>query len=267
MVADITERRRAELGRERAEQRFQAVVESLSEGLIVLGLDGRIVSANASVQRILGRSEEEMLAPLADARWSFVDVSGNPIERPFIAEAVVSLGPRIPKLPYAQPGDAARAALAPWCELVDAVLLGNHGAIAWGTDPEQALLRLELVEHLARIAIAAQPLGGVDPLPESAIAPLLAEAIKRGGEFYSAAQKRLRPDGILQQWAPGGDAMTTAAVARSLLESFPYVRAFISVQGWGMHYLASRQPIPDRSAAELAKRMPASAAARLAQGT
>lgn len=99
---------------------------------------------------------------------------GNPIERPFIAEAVVSLGPRIPKLPYAQPGDAARAALAPWCELVDAVLLGNHGVIAWGSDPEQALLRLELVEHLAKIAIAALPLGGVEPLPEAAITPLLA---------------------------------------------------------------------------------------------
>src|SRR5581483_8431087 len=38
----------------------------------------------------------------------------NPIEVPFIAEAVVSLGPKIPKLAYAQPGDAARAALAPW---------------------------------------------------------------------------------------------------------------------------------------------------------
>jgi len=104
--------------------------------------------------------------------------AGNPIERPFLAEAVVSLGPRIPKLPYAQPGDAARAALAPWCELVDAVLLGNHGAIAWGADPEQALLRLELVEHLARIAIAAAPLGGVEPLPEASIAPLLAARAK-----------------------------------------------------------------------------------------
>ena len=105
---------------------------------------------------------------------------GNPIERPFIAEAVVSLGPRIPKLPYAQPGDAARAALAPWCELVDAVLLGNHGVIAWGADPEQALLRLELVEHLARIAACAAPLGGIEPLPESAIAPLLAARAKAG---------------------------------------------------------------------------------------
>lgn len=103
---------------------------------------------------------------------------GNPIEQPFIAEALVSLGPRIPKIPYAQPGDAARAALAPWCELVDAVLVGNHGVFAWGVDPEQALLRLELVEHLAAIAVAAAPLGGIEPLPDSAIAPLLAARAK-----------------------------------------------------------------------------------------
>ena len=105
---------------------------------------------------------------------------GNPIEQPFIAEALVSLGARIPKIDYAQPGEAAKAALAPWCELVDAVLLGNHGVIAWGADPEQAFLRLELVEHLAKIAIAAQALGGVQPLPDSAIGPLLAARAKAG---------------------------------------------------------------------------------------
>ena len=103
----------------------------------------------------------------------------NPIERPFLAEAWSRSGPAIPKVPYAQPGEPAKAALAPWCELVDAVLLANHGVIAWGADPEQALLRLELVEHLARIAIqAATPLGGVDPLPDTAIAPLLAARAK-----------------------------------------------------------------------------------------
>jgi L-fuculose-phosphate aldolase len=102
----------------------------------------------------------------------------NPIDRPFIAEALVSLGPKIPKLPYAQPGEPARAALAPWCELVDAVILGNHGVIAWGKDCETALLRLELVEHLAKIALAAAPLGGVEPLPDAAIEPLLAARAK-----------------------------------------------------------------------------------------
>jgi spermidine synthase len=84
-------------------------------------------------------------------------------------------------------------------------------------------------------------------------------------EFYSVAQKRLRPDGILQQWFPGADSMTTAAIARALKESFLYVRVFPSIDGKGLHYLASRQPISDRSAADLAKRMPASAAADLVE--
>jgi L-fuculose-phosphate aldolase len=134
----------------------------------------------------------------------------NPIERPFIAEAVVSLGPRIPRVPYAQPGDAARAALAPWCELVDAVLLGNHGAIAWGADPEQALLRLELVEHLAKIAIAAQSLGGIEPLSDAAIAPLLAARAKAGigraaDRAVTTAAELLAP--------PGGAARAVVACA------------------------------------------------------
>jgi spermidine synthase len=84
-------------------------------------------------------------------------------------------------------------------------------------------------------------------------------------EFYSAAKKRLRPDGILQQWYPGGDLVTTAAIARALRQSFPYVRAFISIEGGGFHYFASRQPIAYRSASELAKRLPPGAAADLVE--
>jgi spermidine synthase len=84
-------------------------------------------------------------------------------------------------------------------------------------------------------------------------------------EFYAAAKKRLRRDGILQQWYPGGDLATTAAIARALKESFPYVRAFVSIEGMGVHYLASRQPIPRLSAAELARRMPPSAASDLVE--
>jgi ribulose-5-phosphate 4-epimerase/fuculose-1-phosphate aldolase len=154
----------------------------------------------------------------------------NPIERPFLAEAVVSLGPRIPKVPYAQPGDAARAALAPWCELVDAVLLGNHGAIAWGANPEQAVLRLELIEHLARIALAAQPLGGIEPLPDAAFAPLLAarakanlgraadRAISSAAELMGASRPVVAcapaPHSPVTTVAPGGSSAELAAVIR-----------------------------------------------------
>jgi spermidine synthase len=78
-------------------------------------------------------------------------------------------------------------------------------------------------------------------------------------EFYSVVKERLRPGGILQQWLPGGDAVLRASVVRALTQSFPYVRMFGSVAGWGTHYLASMRPIPERTAAQLAQRMPASA--------
>jgi len=60
------------------------------------------------------------------------------------------------------------------------VLAANHGAFAWGADLEQAYLRLELVEHLARIATLAQATGGVAYLPDAALPPLL-EARARAG--------------------------------------------------------------------------------------
>ncbi len=84
-------------------------------------------------------------------------------------------------------------------------------------------------------------------------------------EFYTAAKKRLRPGGILAQWFPGGDHTTTASVARSLKDSFPYVRSFVSFEGWGLQFLASNQPIPVRSSAELAQRIPPAAAADLVE--
>jgi len=82
-------------------------------------------------------------------------------------------------------------------------------------------------------------------------------------EFYAQIKRHLAPSGILQQWLPGGDTATTTAVARALRESFPHVRVFHSVEGWGVHLLASMQEIPRASASDLAGRMPPSAIADL----
>ena len=78
-------------------------------------------------------------------------------------------------------------------------------------------------------------------------------------EFYAVAKERLRPDGILQQWLPVGDHAVQASVVRALSNSFPCVRIYRSVEGWGWHLLASMRPIPARSAADLVARMPISA--------
>jgi spermidine synthase len=84
-------------------------------------------------------------------------------------------------------------------------------------------------------------------------------------EFYQIAKRRLRPGGILQQWFPaeGADLEVVAAVARSLRNSFSYVRTF--EDEFGFHFLCSEQPLPHRTAAELAQRMPFSALADFAE--
>jgi spermidine synthase len=75
-------------------------------------------------------------------------------------------------------------------------------------------------------------------------------------EFYGVLARRLRPGGILQQWLPGADLTAGSAFAQALRGSFPYVRTFRSVEGWGFHFLCSGQPVPRYSAAELASRLP-----------
>ena len=85
-------------------------------------------------------------------------------------------------------------------------------------------------------------------------------------EFYQMAKERLRPGGILQQWLPAtskADAVDVASVARSVRNSFTYVRAF--ADEFGIHFLCSDQPLPRRSAKELLERMPPRAVADLTE--
>jgi predicted membrane-bound spermidine synthase len=103
----------------------------------------------------------------------------------------------------------------------------------------------------------------IDPPPPTQAA---ASSLLYSREFYSIVKQRLRAHGIFQQWvADDGDIAAQAAMARSLRESFRYVRAFGSVPKYGYHLIASDFPIPNRSAVELAGRLPAAAAADLVE--
>ena len=86
-------------------------------------------------------------------------------------------------------------------------------------------------------------------------------------EFYATLKPRLRAGGVLQQWLPAGDAVVRASVARALKESFPYVREFVeNPKGrWGMHFLASMEPLHNWTAADLANHLPAPAAKDLVE--
>ncbi len=141
------------------------------------------------------------------------------IERPFMPEVIVSLGPWIPTVPFAAPGAAAHEAIAKFAGDVDVALIANHGVVAWGADLETAYLRMELVEHHARIALAAQAAGGVRPLAAAVLAPLLASRAKAGlgqaGDIAVALGERLA-GGALPD-APASSPGDIAALVREEL--------------------------------------------------
>ncbi|MGH7993092.1 MAG: fused MFS/spermidine synthase, partial [Limisphaerales bacterium] len=78
-------------------------------------------------------------------------------------------------------------------------------------------------------------------------------------EFYALARRHLNAGGILQMWFPGGEPATKRAVLQSIKESFPYVDGFPSVEGWGLHLIASTEPIGPLDGGQLAAHMPESA--------
>lgn len=108
-------------------------------------------------------------------------VVGEGLMRPIVAEAVVSIGPVVPLVPFAVPGTPeATANLDPFLQNFDVLILQNHGVFAYGDDLEQAFLRLEYCEHLADIERRARQLGTPRHLSWETIQPLL-DARKRAG--------------------------------------------------------------------------------------
>jgi len=101
-------------------------------------------------------------------------VAGVEVETTMLAEAVVSLGDKIPTLPFEMPKSETQIErLVRYLQHYDAVILKNHGVLTLGKDMEQAYLRMELVEHLAKIKAVAQQLGNVDTLTSHQVEILL----------------------------------------------------------------------------------------------
>lgn len=194
-----------------------------SETLVAVDAEGQVVAGSRKVfSEISLHLAAYRVRP--DAAWvlhahppyaTAWAVSGESFwDAPFLAEGVVSLGERVPVVPYALPGSST-GALESALSTCDAVLLANHGVLVIGTDAEQAFLRMELVEHLARIAVLARALGGPRPLPGEDIAKLLAARKKAGlGPNSSARSTELPASGASVGSAPDVAALVREALSR-----------------------------------------------------
>ncbi len=100
-------------------------------------------------------------------------VAGLAIDQPILSEVILTLG-CVPLAAYGTPStDELTEAMQPLVKHHNALLMANHGAVAYGADLWQAFDRLETLEHTARIAILSRMLGGSKNLPAEAIEKLI----------------------------------------------------------------------------------------------
>jgi len=100
-------------------------------------------------------------------------VAGLAIDQPILSEVILTLG-CVPLAAYGCPStDELTEAMRPLVKHHNALLMANHGAVAYGSDLWQAFDRLETLEHTARIAILSRILGGSRNLPADAIEKLI----------------------------------------------------------------------------------------------
>ena len=85
--------------------------------------------------------------------------AGLPLNQPLVSEVLIALG-SIPLAAYGTPGTPELSdALAPLVPDHDAILMSNHGVVTYGEDLQIAYMRMETVEHFAKIALVTHMLG------------------------------------------------------------------------------------------------------------
>jgi L-fuculose-phosphate aldolase len=95
------------------------------------------------------------------------------IDQPILSEVILTLG-CVPLADYGTPStEELTDAMRPLVKHHNALLMANHGAVAYGSDLWQAFDRLETLEHTAKIAILARMLGGSRNLSPDAIEKLI----------------------------------------------------------------------------------------------
>ena len=81
---------------------------------------------------------------------------------------------RCPLAPYGTPGTPeVSEALKPYIPGHEAILMANHGVVTYGSTACEAYLRMEAVEHLARIVAVAKQLGQEKYLDKDSVKKLL----------------------------------------------------------------------------------------------
>ncbi len=151
------------------------------DDLVKLTLDGRVVTPR-------GRPSSELRMHLAIYRFRpdvrcivhahppcavGLTVAGISLEKPVVPEILFAIG-AVPNVPYSSPTtEEVPEAIRPLLEHTDAFIMARHGSVVLCDDPREGVIKTEIIEHTAKIHLAARIAGAATPLPSEEVSKLL----------------------------------------------------------------------------------------------
>jgi L-fuculose-phosphate aldolase len=151
------------------------------DDLVVVDMDGRklrgqrVASSEIAMHLLIYRLRPDVNAvvhahpPTATGYAA----AGLSLSQPLVSEIVITLG-EVPLAPYATPGTPELSdSLRPLIPGHDAILMANHGVVTYCENLTSAYMKMETVEHFAKIALVTQQLGKQQLLSEADVQKLV----------------------------------------------------------------------------------------------
>ncbi len=182
------------------EERILATPTAMSKGMlrpsdmVVVDLDGRLiagrhrVSSEIAMHLMIYRLRPDVggVVHAHPPTATGFAAAGMALNQPLVCEVVMGLG-SIPLAKYGTPGTPELCeSLEPLIPQYDAILMANHGAVAYADTLHHAYMKMETVEHFARIALVTHVLGQQQPLGSQELEKLLVARGRYEGSRSSA---------------------------------------------------------------------------------
>src|SRR5579871_6592451 len=183
-----------------ADDRILVTPTCLSKGamksvdMVIVDPEGKRVSGRRNVTSEIGmhllvyrmRHDVKAIVHAHPPTATGFAAAGIALTEPLVCEVVMGLG-CIPLARYGTPGTSELAdTLEPYVPNYDAILMSNHGVVAYGDTLEHAYMKMETVEHFAHIALVTHLLGRQQPLKQVEIEKLLMARTKYFGAKIAA---------------------------------------------------------------------------------
>lgn len=154
--------------------------------LVIVGMDGKRIAGRRNVTSEIAmhlliyrmRPDVGAIVHAHPPTATGFAAAGVALTEPLVCEVVVGLG-SIPLARYGTPGtDELAKTLEPFVPRHDAILMLNHGVVAYGDTLEHAHMNMEIVEHFAQIALVTHLLGKQRPLSGVDVEKLMVARMK-----------------------------------------------------------------------------------------